>query len=211
MKGTILAIVAHNDDVVIGAGGSLAKFAREGYRVKSVIFSYGVSSHPHLRQEVISRTRFRESVRADRILGGSGVVYLEVEEGKFLKDDSALNRLREIVRSEKPVLVFTHSLDDPHPDHRAVYHIVVGLMLKSIKCSVFSFEIWNPLRLRKRNVPKLIVDISDTFEIKIKSILAHESQKVAISVLFWNIWLKAKWYGLKTGHKYAEIFYQVIV
>ena len=79
------------------------------------------------------------------------------------------------------------------------------------KYSVFSFEIWNPLRLRMRNVPKLIVDISDFFEIKIESVLAHESQKVVIGVLFWNVWLKAKWYGWKTGHKYAEIFHQVVV
>lgn len=212
MKGTVLAIVAHNDDNVIGAGGSLAKLAKEGYKVKSVVFSYGESSHPHLKKDVITRTRYKESLRADKIIGGSGIAYLEAKEGGFLKDKYALKVLKEIVQKEKPKFVFTHSLDDPHPDHRAVYHAVIGLMKEKIlTCPVFSFEIWNPLRFRGRNVPKMIIDISDTFEIKIKSILVHESQKVAIGVLFWNIWLKAKWYGWKTGHKYAEIFYKVIV
>jgi LmbE family N-acetylglucosaminyl deacetylase len=48
-KGTVLVIVAHNDDHIIGAGGTLAKYAQEGKKVRTIIMSYGESSHPHLK------------------------------------------------------------------------------------------------------------------------------------------------------------------
>ncbi len=212
-SGTILALVAHNDDQVIGAGGTLAKYAAQGKKVKTIIFSYGEGSHPHWKRDVIVKTRVQESVKADKIMGCSGVAYLGLSEGKFLaecKPQGGLRAIVDLVKQERPELVFTHSLDDPHPDHRAVFHIVQELVRKKvIQCDVYSFEIWNPLRIRRRNVPKLIVDISDFFETKIKAILAHKSQKMTIGVLFWNIWLKAKWYGLKTGYSYAEIFHRM--
>lgn len=212
-SGTILAFVAHNDDQVIGAGGTLAKYAQMGKCVKTIIFSYGEGSHPHLKKDVIIKTRIKESLKADKIMGGSGITYLELSESHFaeeFKKKKVYERISEVISNECPEMIFTHSLDDPHPDHKAVFWLVKGLMHKKvICCPVFSFEIWNPLRIRKRNVPKLIVDISNFFETKIKAVLAHRSQKIAIGVLFWNIWVKAKWYGLKTGFKYAEIFHQV--
>ncbi|MBI4148810.1 PIG-L family deacetylase [Candidatus Woesearchaeota archaeon] len=214
MPCTILAIGAHNDDPVIGAGGTLAKYAQSGKKVRTIICSFGEGSHPHFKPEVIIRTRVKESLKSDKLLGGSGVAYLGIRESKFLEDFKAKNTYRKlatIVATEKPEMIFTHSLDDPHPDHRAVYSLVSTLMKqKKITCPVYSFEIWNPLRIRKRNVPKLIVDITNTFETKIKAILAHNSQKLAIGALFWNIWLKAKWYGFKTGYSYAEIFHKVV-
>jgi len=213
MQKTILALVAHNDDQVIGAGGTLAKYARMGKRVRTIIFSFGEGSHPHLKREVIIKTRVQESLKADKIMGGKGIAYLGLKEGCFqdeFRKKNIYKKIFDIIKFENPELIFTHSLDDPHPDHRAVYSLVYGLWKqKKIPCEVFSFEIWNPLRLRKRNVPKLIVDISDTFETKIRAVMAHKSQKMAIGMLFWNIWLKAKWYGLKTGYKYAEIFHRV--
>lgn len=213
MSNTILALVAHNDDHVIGAGGTLAKYAGMGKKVRTIIFSFGEGSHPHLKKEVVVKMRVKESLASDKILGGAGVAYLGLKEGTFYEEFRVQNipeKIMDIVRKEDPEMIFTHSLDDPHPDHRAVYTLVHNLLKqKKIKCNVFAVEIWNPLRIRRRNVPKLIVDITNTFETKINAVLAHKSQKVAIGALFWNIWLKAKWYGIKTGYGYAEIFHKV--
>ncbi len=213
MSNTILSLVAHNDDHVIGAGGTLAKYASMGKKVRTIIFSFGEGSHPHLKREVIIRMRVRESLKSDKLIGGKGIAYLGLSEGSFneeFKKKNIYKKIADIVKMENPEMIFTHSIDDPHPDHKAVYGLVRRLLKeKRISCNVFSFEIWNPLRFRRRNVPKLIVDISNTFETKIQAVLAHKSQKVAIGALFWNIWLKAKWYGLKTGYKYAEIFHKV--
>ena len=213
MKETILAIAAHNDDHIIGAGGALTKYAQEGKRVRTIICSFGEKSHPHLRKEVIVERRVKESIKADKIMGGAGVAYLGVRESYFEEDFKARNvaeKLAWIVRKEKPSKIFTHGIDDFHADHRAVYRLVLGLIeQKKITCPVYSFEVWSLLKLRQRNLPRLVVDISDTFNTKIKAFLVHESQKLAIWALLWKLILKDWLSGVVHGYKYAEVFYRL--
>jgi len=213
MKPTILAIAAHNDDQVIGAGGALAKYAKQGKRVRTIICSFGEKSHPHLRREVIVERRVKESIKADKILGGSGVAYLGMREGHFEEDfekRDIYKKLAWIIKKEKPQKIFTHGIDDFHPDHRAVYELVTALIKKGkITCPVYSFEIWSLVKLRKRSLPQLVVDTSDTFNTKVKAFLVHESQKLAIWSLLWKLILKDWLSGLIHGYKYAEVFYRL--
>ena len=53
----IMVFAAHPDDEVIGAGGTIAKYAREGRQVVSVIFSYGEGSDPASEPENIIQKR----------------------------------------------------------------------------------------------------------------------------------------------------------
>lgn len=213
MSETILTIAAHNDDQIIGAGGTLAKFASEGKRVRTVVMSYGESSHPHLKKEVITKTRVDESLRADKILGGSGVVYFGLKEGAFISEFESKDiksRLLKIIREESPSMIFTHGLDDFHPDHKALYHFVMELIENNdIDCPVYSFDIWSLLRFRKRNYPRMVVDVSDAFSQKVKALLAHESQKVAIGMLLWKMILKDWFNGLVYGKRYVEVFFRL--
>ncbi len=213
MKETILAIAAHNDDHIIGAGGALTKYAREGKRVRTIICSFGEKSHPYLKKEVIVKSRVEESVKANEIMGGAGVDYLGVREGHFEEDFKSKNiakKLAAIIRRENPSKIFTHGVDDAHPDHRAVYRLVTRLISqKKIDCPVYSFEVWSLFKLRNRNLPRLVVDISKTFNIKVKAFLVHESQKLAIWALLWKLILKDWISGLIHGYKYAEVFYRL--
>ncbi len=213
MKETILAIAAHNDDHIIGAGGALTKYAKEGMRVRTIICSFGEKSHPHLRKEVIVERRVKESIKADKIMGGAGVAYFGVREGHFEEDFKSRNiaeKLAWIIQKEKPAKIFMHGLDDFHPDHRAVYRLVMDLIeKKKISCPVYSFDVWSVLKLRQRNLPRLVVDISDTFNTKIKAFLVHESQKLAIWMLLWKLILKDWLSGIIHGYKYAEVFYRL--
>jgi LmbE family N-acetylglucosaminyl deacetylase len=213
MTDTILAIGAHNDDHLIGAGGALTKYAKEGKRVRTIICSFGEKSHPHLRKEVIITRRVKESLQADKIMGCAGVAYLGVREGHFDEDfekRDIAKKLAWIVQKEKPSKIFTHAPDDFHPDHRAVYRLVMQLVeQKKIKCPVYSFDIWSLVKLRNRNLPRLVVDISDTFNTKIKAFLVHESQTLAIWALLWKLILKDWLSGVIHGHRYAEVFYRL--
>ena len=119
-KETILVFAAHNDDGVIGAGGTLAKYAKQGKKVKTVVFSYGENSHPHLKPEVIKLTRYKEALEADKILNGSGMAFLELKEMQFQKQAKKHNTkklIKDIIKHEKPTKIFTHSINDPFPDH----------------------------------------------------------------------------------------------
>ncbi len=210
---TILAIAAHNDDHVIGAGGALTKYAKEGMKVKTIICSFGEKSHPHLKKEVIRQRRIDESLKADKIMGGSGVVYLDIREGKFEEDflkKKIAQKLAILIKKEKPVKIFTHDLDDAHPDHRAVHRLVMRLIEDGkIKCPVYSFDIWSLIKVRNRKVPKLVVDVGGTFHTKVKAFLVHESQALAIWLLLWKVIIKDWLSGRIYGHKYAEVFYRL--
>lgn len=207
----ILVICAHNDDQIIGPGGSLIKYASEGWKFKTIVFSYGAVSHPHLKPEIIIKERIKESNKSDKIMGGKSIIFLDAEEGMFLeKKQEYKQKISEIIKKEKPEIIFTHADDDPHIDHKAV-NLIANELIKEriINCNVYIFDVWNMIRLKKKNLPRMVVDISETFHKKIEAFHAHKSQKAAIISLLWSIYLKALLYGWKYGYKYAEVFYKI--
>ncbi len=213
MKETILAIAAHNDDHIVGAGATLAKYAKEGKRIRTIICSFGEMSHPYLRREVVIEKRVKEGLKADKIIGGSGIAYLSMREGHF--DDDFRKRkiddkLAWIIKKEKPSKIFTHGIDDFHPDHRAVYRLIMRLIEKrAIQCPVYSFDVWSLVKLRNRNLPRVVFDVSDTFNTKIRAFLVHKSQTFAIWSLLWKMILNDFVSGLINGYRYAEVFYKL--
>ncbi len=212
-KERILIICAHNDDNIFGMGGTIAKYAKEGKTVKTVIFSFGALSHPHLKAEVITKRRVKESIKADKMIGGKGVTYLGLKEGKFQQEIAGkgiAGIMEKIIEKEKPDKIFTHSINDAHRDHRVVYNFVKNLT-ESIKYqgSIYLFGVWIPIRIKNRNLPKMVVDITETFNKKIDAIKAHASQQMTIISLLWNVYMKAIMNGWANNYRYAEVFYKL--
>jgi len=209
----ILVFCAHNDDQILGLGGTLAKYAKEGKEIVSIIFSFGESSHPWLIPKEIIETRVRESKKADKILGIKESIYLGLKEGNFLKQIKEKNidkKIKDILKKYKPIKIFTHSRDDPHPDHQAVHKVVLDVADKiKKKYDVYTFTVWNPIKLLKRNNPKLVIDITKTINKKVNAFQIHKSQKVAKVSLMWSIYFRAFMNGFQNKMKYAEIFYKV--
>ena len=206
----VLVICAHSDDQAIGAGGYIAKLAREGAEVRTIIASFGEQSHPHLKPKEIRTIRVLESKRADRILGGSGVMFLGLREGRFLREHEARGLhpklIEHIVRFD-PDLILTHSSDDPHPDHRAVYEIVLRAH-RGLSCEVWTFDIWNLWNL-KRRTPRVIVDITGSFQRKLDAIAAFKSQWHARALLLVPTYLRAIIWGVRRHVRYAEAYHKV--
>jgi LmbE family N-acetylglucosaminyl deacetylase len=215
-KPTVLVLGAHSDDPTFGAGGTIAKYAQEGKKVKSIIFSYGELSPPHLKPEIVRKTRVKEADRADKILGGSGVTFFDLKEGRFpqgIKDQRIKAKLKKILQKEKPEKIFTHGANDAHPDHIAIHYLIKEMMKKKeITCEVYCFDIWNVVRIRKRVVPRLVVNITSTFAKKIRAVNVHESQtslpaaQFLIFPITWMIYFKAIVNGWNNNYKYAEVF-----
>ncbi|MDP7182016.1 MAG: PIG-L deacetylase family protein [Candidatus Woesearchaeota archaeon] len=206
-----LVICAHNDDQIVGAGGTLAKEAAQGKSFKTVIFSYGELSHPHLKPDVVVQKRKKEGIKGDRLLGSKCTGFLELPEGKFLAHATKAKRaLAQLIRKEKPKRVFTHSPNDLHRDHQAVFSIVQSLRKsKVLTCPVYSFEVWTLLPMRQRKQPKLVVDVSNHFHKKMKAFFVHESQLGTILSLTWKLYIMNRIDGLRYGFKFAEVFRRV--
>jgi LmbE family N-acetylglucosaminyl deacetylase len=215
-KESILVICAHSDDQIFGLGGTLAKYAREGKEIHTIIFSFGERTHPHYKPEIIKKIRVQESQKADKIIGGQGVIFLGLREGKFLEDfhqGSIRKNLIRLIRKFNPDKIFTHSSDDVHEDHRAVNKIVLEIY-DTIHCraKVLTFDIWNFFSLKEHDTPKLIVDISDTFNIKIKALKSFETQvnffsyMILNNILYLSMCIKTFLRGVKNDCRFAEVF-----
>jgi len=212
MKERVLVFCAHSDDQVLGAGGYLAKLAKEGCEVKTIICSFGEQSHPHLKEMEISKIRVEESEKADKVLGGKDVFFLGLKEGSFQKEFENRGFLDPVVlqlQAFKPTKILTHSSDDPHPDHRATHKML--LEIHEIACptaEIYSFDIWNLFNLKRRK-PKMIVDITHTFKRKIDALKSFKSQRTALALLLWSVYAKAVFWGMKKNCRYAEVFYKI--
>jgi LmbE family N-acetylglucosaminyl deacetylase len=211
-KETLLVFGAHNDDHIIGMGGTISKYLKEGKNVVVRIFSYGELSHPHLKEEVIIKTRVKESRQADKILGLKDSKYLGVKEtrfSEFMKKEETRQRIKEIIKSKKPSKIFTHAPDDPHPIHIKVHNLIVDVVEElKMDVPVYSFDVWNVVKT-KRSFPKLVVDVTDDFKTKIRALKAHQSQQMTITSLLWRIYVKDWFNGWKNKCKYAEVFYKI--
>ncbi|MBN1793295.1 PIG-L family deacetylase [Candidatus Woesearchaeota archaeon] len=221
-KGNILVICAHSDDQVIGAGGALAKYAKEGYDIHTLIMSFGESVKPHFKREVISKIRVKESQRANKILGGKGLTFLGLKELKFEEDFARRNiseNFKSLILKMNPVKIFTHSNDDAHPDHRATLRIVLKAYKRlRLTCELYTFEVWHLFNIKKRNKPKLVVDTTETFSKKIAALKAFKSQIklssfynyfVLNNFFYFLIYIKDFMNGLKYKSRFAEVFYKI--
>jgi LmbE family N-acetylglucosaminyl deacetylase len=207
----ILSVGAHNDDYIIGMAGTTVKYINEGYRIINLICSYGELGLPHIKEEITREIRVKESLNADSVLGGKDIIYLGMREGKFPEEFPKHEQfIKKLIEKYKPEKIFTHSMDDPHPDHKAVHREMIRLYDNlSHKPEIYTFDVWNVINIKKRNIPKLVVDISPYFKKKVQSFRAHKSQQLVLIIHLWSLYVKAILNGLHYGYKFAEVFYRV--
>ncbi|MBT3940577.1 PIG-L family deacetylase [Candidatus Woesearchaeota archaeon] len=203
----ILVLVAHPDDEILGCGGTIAKYAQDGEEVISIIFSDGDPVH---KSKDFTIKRRKESIAAGKKLGISDTVFLGLPDKPFiplLKDKHILKRINNILNKLAPKVIFTHMPDDPHPMHANISKLVNELT-KDRDIEVYTFAITSPLKVKQRDMPRLYIDISDTFDEKKAALKEFKSQE------FWLMYYKNitfmmnKIAGLKSHHKYAEVFYK---
>jgi len=213
-KETILVICAHSDDQIFGPGGTIAKYAKQGKNVVTIIFSNGQSSHPHFKPRVVSEMRMKETLEATKVIKGGDVIFFSLVDTKYpqeIKNKKIKPKLIKIIKNLKPTKIFTHHMDDPHMDHKEVHKVVMEVSDK-IKYTgeIYLFDVWNLWNIRKRDLPRLYVDISDTFKLKLAALKCFKSQVInAMIPLLWSVYVRAIISGLVNHCRYAERFYKI--
>lgn len=212
-KETIMVICAHPDDEILGAGGTIAKYAKEGKRVITVIFSYGETSHWWLQKKHTVEMRVKEARSAGEVVGTEKTVFLGLKDFDIkneIQDKDRLAPLEKLILEHKPDRIFTHSQEDIiYPDHKAVWDAVEYITDKiNFKGDIFVFNIWAK-NIRLSNLPKLLVDISDTFKLKMKALKCFKSQRLALIQLIPGIIVRNWKAGRMNKTRYAEAFIKV--
>jgi LmbE family N-acetylglucosaminyl deacetylase len=182
-----LAIGAHPDDIELGCGGTLAKWAAQGGDIVHLILTDGSKGtwNPAEDQPALVVRRQAEQRAAARHLGGKGdVVFLGWTDGELDPGLRQRAAVAEVIRRFAPDVVLGH---DPwkryrlHPDHRAAGLLTTEGIVAARDPLFFPELSGNAHRPRtlllfEADEVDHIEDIAPSFEAKVAALLAHESQ-----------------------------------
>lgn len=219
-----LVIGAHPDDNEFGAGGTIAKLARQGWQVTYVICTNGnKGSHdPEMSSYRLSEVREMEQRAAADVLGVNKVIFLRNNDGELEPTSALRAEFALYIRHFKPHYVFTH---DPwkhymlHPDHRAVGFATVEAIV-SARDHLFmpglgqiGIGVWRPqaLFLWSAEQPDYIEDIGETLELKIAALQEHHSQLNEATGWAERVRQRAIEVGQAAGLKAGEPFRKIVV
>lgn len=176
----ILAIGAHPDDVEIGMGGLILTLKEQGYKVGVLHLTDGEPT-PNGTPE----KRRKEAQEAARVLGLDFMEILPFP-NRYLQDTiEARQAAAEIIRLERPEILFVPYWVDAHPDHLAANHIAeAARFYAKLTKTEMKGEPHYPRRvysfftthLRQIQSPDFIFDISKHIDKKLEAISCYHSQ-----------------------------------
>jgi len=190
----IIVFGAHPDDCELDAGGTAARWAKLGHKVKFVATTNGDIGHHQMAGGILARRRIAEVKKCAEILGIETEV-LDNHDGELMPTLENRKTLTKLIREWKADVVIGPRTNDYHPDHRytgilvqdAAFMVIVPNFCPDVpalrKNPVFlytedSFQKPNPFEA------DVVVPIDGVLNLKAQCIDALESQFYE-----WNPWL----------------------
>lgn len=218
-KPRLLAVSAHPDDVEFTSGGSLARWAGEGWAIHLVVCTDGSkgSQKPEDRPLSLATIRREEQKKAAKTLGIHQVSWLGHPDGELDQTTSLVRDLAYHIRIFRPARLLTWDAWRPyqlHPDHRTAGLASLDAVLaagnphffpEQLTKGISPFQVQD-VYLYGSDQPDNWIDITNTFEIKMKAIENHQSQVHYLPDLALKMSHCNKDYGGKKGYPYAEAF-----
>jgi LmbE family N-acetylglucosaminyl deacetylase len=195
----ILAIGAHPDDIEAMCGGTLALYAEQGHKVFIAVATNGNVGTPDLTHDEIARVRHAEQQRSCDVIGAE-LIWMNFDDEWLFNDRPTRTVFLDAIRRARPDVMFIHSPNDYHPDHRVAGQIAEDCR---IPCSVRLVETTLPHCEKIPHVfymdnttgvdfqPEVWVDVTSVIEKKRRMLLCHQSQ---------DIWMRAAY-----GSSVAEL------
>jgi len=191
-----LVIFSHPDDAEFSAAPTIAALASLGAAVNYVVTTDGGkgTEDPGVTAEQLAAVRIAEQRAAGDVLGGGEIVHLGYPDG-YLQPTLELRRdITRQIRRFRPDLVITqnpqrrldHNPYIGHPDHLATGEATLASVYPAARDHLNFPELWTDEHLEPWKVrqvllsgveePNLWLDVGETFETGMASILAHTSQ-----------------------------------
>lgn len=186
----VLVIGPHPDDPEFGAGGTVACWARQGKKIVYVICTNGDkgTSDVNMTSEKLIKIREKEQRAAAKVLGVQEVVFLGFPDQGLEDTPEFRKALVRVIRMYRPDMVMTC---DPyrryiwHRDHRITGQVVLDAIFPFSRDRLAYPDLLeqglNPHKVKEilfwgSDEPNYCVDITETYQLKIKAVRCHKSQ-----------------------------------
>lgn len=220
----ILVFCAHPDDAELSMGGTIAKLTSHNLKVGIIDFTAG-----ELGTRGTSEIRQKEAFQAAIVLKVATRENFYIPDGDIKINKENLMHVVAAIRKYKPKIVFAPYKLDRHPDHMHVSKLVKqGVFyagLEKIK-TLEDTHVQKAFRPQKlfyymqshAFVPSFIVDITETYETKMKAVRAFGTQfhdpkskepETFISQPRFMKYIESRsqFYGFQIGKDYGEPFF----
>jgi 4-oxalomesaconate hydratase len=232
MNKKMLVVSAHAADYVWRAGGTIAKYLKNGASVKVAVLSYGVRGEsndlwkqPGANAESVKKTRMGETTEAAKILGIKDIEFWDLPDYVMSFGPQEEERMVRLIRNFDPnIIVFHDAFDIFNPDHdithNFVYHCSVmsnssGILYEGTKPTkqqrLFCFEPTQPEV--SRYVPDTFINITDEYEQKVQAMRCFKAQSHLIDYYIHHAAIRGNHARRCSGnqsYKYAESFHSLL-
>lgn len=191
----ILIILAHPDDPDFFCGGTIRRWTSKGHQVRYCLLTRGDkgSNDRFVHPNDLAQLREVEQKAAAAVLGVDAVRFLDYEDGCLIPSLETRKRITRIIREERPDVVvscdptnyFPNEISINHPDHRAAGQIVIEALYPASGNPLYYPELivdgYEPHSVREvwlavTGVPNIVIDVTTTWEYKIRALKEHKSQ-----------------------------------
>jgi len=193
-----MSIHAHPDDQEFSIGGTLAKWAKAGCEIVSVVITSGDSGSNDVTKDgsykpELARLRETEQLAANEVLGVMQTVFLRYPDGELQPTIELRKELTRLIRKHKPDVVLCGNPEAwfygneyvNHPDHRAAAQAACEAVFPSAGTRLIFTDLlaagYEPHEVKRLYIhgtdkPDTWVNISETIDIKVKALQQHVSQ-----------------------------------
>ena len=217
-----LVLFAHPDDAEFMCGGTVAAWSRAGCEIHYVVITDGSagSNEPGITREALREVREREQRAAADVLGVRSLTFLGELDGMLEVTLDTRRKVAREVRRLRPEVIIA---PDPsrlwfgngyinHSDHKAAGMLALSAVMPDAPTRLMFPELLaeglEPFEVPNlwlgSNEPDTHIDITDTIDLKVKSLAQHVSQNGADAED--RVRERARELGADAGHTYAEAF-----
>ncbi|OZM58343.1 PIG-L domain-containing protein [Lottiidibacillus patelloidae] len=210
MPKTVMVIVAHFDDEILGLAGTLKRLVDQGDNVISIITALGRKEEEHHIQ-MFAR-------KANEEIGVKELIFLEYPNLELEKIPLHMitKEIEKLIERYQPDQIFTHHYGDLNRDHQITFQAVLTAarpLPNKKPIEILTFETvssseWNINTNDKTFKPNYYVNITSTFDTKIAALKHYEVEmrEFPHPRSYKGIKHLARVRGMTVGVPYAEAF-----
>ena len=204
----------HPDDIEIGAGATIAKLSSIGKKIRFVICTDGRYGSDVIGTDELIRIRRAEAIASAEKLGVDDIVFLNLSDGAFYKEEELFKAMAAAISSFNPDIIFAPDPFVSNECHRD--HLNVGNAARNLACFAPFSSIMGQYGCKKSDVkaiafymtakPNVYVKTGGSIKKQFEALKCHKSQASGLESVYLYLRLRSLDFGLRRLSLHAEGF-----